>query len=257
MAGNVEIQGIEFQVVGEASKAADGLKPLISSLRRLKRIAEGGLGLKSVLQEIKDFNSALGSGETPLTGFANAINQIASSGRKLGSVHSHLEGISQLDFSNLTAAAEAVGRIAQSAGGLRGITGRAGRNLGSSNLPALSGALDSGTEEAGGRTESGSVEDSFRAASEAAHSMFSNLDRDTILSFSRIDMLIAKLDILKQRMDEGLAATGKERPSDQEFTNLALQIKAIEEEIDKLNQKEVKIRFDNAMAQFNKFIDIA
>ena len=250
MAGNVEIQGIEFQVVGEASKAADGLKPLISSLRRLKRIAEGGLGLKSVLQEIKDFNSALGSGETPLTGFANAINQIASSGRKLGSVHSHLEGISQLDFSNLTAAAEAVGRIAQSAGGLRGITGRAGRNLGSSNLPALSGALDSGTEEAGGRTESGSVEDSFRAASEAAHSMFSNLDRDTILSFSRIDMLIAKIEILKARLAEGLRP-GEGHMGDQEIANLALQIKQAQEQLDSLQRKAyensaISKAFDNA-----------
>ena len=105
MADNVQIQGIEFEVIGVSEQAANGLKPLISSLNKLKRITANGLGLKAIVQEIKDFNSALGNGETPLTGLANAINQISSSSHKLGSVHTHLDAISQLDFSNLTLSA--------------------------------------------------------------------------------------------------------------------------------------------------------
>ena len=251
MADNVQIQGIEFEVVGVSEQAANGLKPLISSLNKLKRITANGLGLKAIVQEIKDFNSALGNGETPLTGLANAINQISSSSRKLGSVHTHLDAISQLDFSNLTQAAEAIGNIAASAGSLRGFGSRRA-GIAGSNLPVPYGAVDSGTEEVGGERETGTVEDQFRATSAAADSMFSNLDRNAILSFNQIDLLIAKIEILKRRLSEGLPSNGGNM-GDQEIANLALQIKQAEAQLDSLQKKamqnsSISKAFDNAKA---------
>ncbi len=250
---NVEIQGIEFQVVGEAAQAANGLKPLISSLKRLQRIAQNGLGLSKILQEIKDFNAALGKGQNPLSGLAESISEISGASRKLGSAHKHLSNIASLDFSNLTAAANAIGQIAANAGGLKGLGGR-GRGS-SSNLPGLISARDSDTEEMGGGVETGDIEDKFSGVADSVDSMFSHLDRDTILSFNRIDLLTAKLDILKRRMNEGLRLNGGDM-NDKTIANLALQIKSVEDEIDKLNKKEIKLRYGNIMGQFAKILAI-
>ena len=250
---NVEIQGIEFQVVGEAAQAANGLKPLISSLKKLQRIAQNGLGLSKILQEIKDFNAALGKGQNPLSGLAESISEISGASRKLGSAHKHLSNIASLDFSNLTAAANAIGQIAANAGGLKGLGGR-GRGS-SSNLPGLISARDSDTEEMGGGVETGDIEDKFSGVADSVDSMFSHLDRDTILSFNRIDLLTAKLDILKRRMNEGLRLNGGDM-NDKTIANLALQIKSVEDEIDKLNKKEIKLRYGDIMGQFAKILAI-
>ena len=124
MADNVQLQGIEFQIVGESGKASSGVKTLCSNLNKLKNIVSGGLGLKNVVQEIKDFNEALGDNQNwGLLNMASAVGEIAKSGRKLMTVRGHLQGISDIDFSNLTGAAQAIGAIADTAGWQRGTRG--------------------------------------------------------------------------------------------------------------------------------------
>lgn len=123
MADNVEIQGLEFAVVGETEKAVSGLGKLTSNLNKLKKATSGGLGLKAVATEVKEFNETVGDMDASgLTGMATAIQSIASSGRRLTTVRGHLQAISELDFSNLTQAARDIGQIG-AAGGLGGRQG--------------------------------------------------------------------------------------------------------------------------------------
>ena len=117
MADNVQMQGIEFQIVGETKDASEGIKALSRSIKSLQRATSKGLGLSAIVSEIKNLNTAIGdSNFTNLTTMANALFNIGLSSRKLTSVASRLEKISQLDFSNLTGAANAIGAITETAG---------------------------------------------------------------------------------------------------------------------------------------------
>lgn len=59
MADNVEIQGIEFAVIGETKEAIKGLDNLGATLNRIRQAAKGGLGLNAIAHEIKNFNNTL------------------------------------------------------------------------------------------------------------------------------------------------------------------------------------------------------
>ena len=109
MADNVEIQGLEFVVEGETSKASEGLEKLTETLGKLKQATSKGLGLKGIINELKDLNEAVDS--SGLTAMGEAINKIGGASRRMSSVKEHLSAISQLDFSNLTKAADDVGRM--------------------------------------------------------------------------------------------------------------------------------------------------
>ena len=56
MADNVEIQGLEFQIVGNASEANQGLKALTSTLKKLQSVTSKGLGLTAVANDVRQFN---------------------------------------------------------------------------------------------------------------------------------------------------------------------------------------------------------
>lgn len=43
MADNVEIQGIEFEIIGETKEAIEGLDDLSATLNRIRQATKGGL----------------------------------------------------------------------------------------------------------------------------------------------------------------------------------------------------------------------
>ena len=121
MADNVELQGIEFQIVGESKDAVQGVKSLASSLRKLQSIGEKGLGLSGIVKELKDFNAGVGDKNyTGLATMASALFEIANASRKMGNVYEKLKGVSELDFSNLDGAAKKITAIADAAGWSKG-----------------------------------------------------------------------------------------------------------------------------------------
>lgn len=113
MADNVEIQGLEFQIVGNASEANQGLKALTSTLKKLQSVTSKGLGLTAVANDVRQFNEAVGEMDTTgITSMADAIRTIGSSSRMLSTVRGHLQAISDMDFSRLTQAANVIGAAA-------------------------------------------------------------------------------------------------------------------------------------------------
>ena len=116
MADNVEIQGLEFQIVDNAEEANRGLKALTSTLKRLQGITSKGLGLTAVANDVRQFNEAVGEMDTTgITSMADAIRTIGSSARMLSTVRGHLQAISDLNFGSLTQAANAIGTVAAAA----------------------------------------------------------------------------------------------------------------------------------------------
>ena len=113
MANDVEIQGLSFEVVGSvATSATKGLRSLRNTLKSLKSVTSGGLGLKSVLNDLKEMNDILGSDNfANVTALSNALNSIGSSSRRLSAVRGQLHAISELDFSNLTQASDAINNL--------------------------------------------------------------------------------------------------------------------------------------------------
>lgn len=144
MASNVELQGIQFKIVGDTKKAVSGIKPLISSLQKLKTISDSGIGLKKISEEIKDFNKALDErNRRSLSAVAASLRQITSASSGLGNIRKQLKSIANIDFSNLTTAAEKITTIANAAGSMSGASrGKTGGNTGE--------AEDFGTEQVNG-----------------------------------------------------------------------------------------------------------
>ena len=58
MADNVEIQGLEFQLVCNSEKAVEGVKALTNTLERLKKVLSGVDGSHTI-DTIKDINTAI------------------------------------------------------------------------------------------------------------------------------------------------------------------------------------------------------
>ena len=119
MADNVEIQGLEFVIEGETAKAEEGLKKLSETLGKFKEATKNGLGLKAVIDDLKALSQAAESmNSSGLTAMMEAVSSVAKSSRRMSSVREQLEAISHLDFSNLTQAADDIGRMG---GALKGV----------------------------------------------------------------------------------------------------------------------------------------
>lgn len=113
MADNVELQGLEFEITSESAGAVKELKSLTSSLQKLKKLSENGMGLQKVAKELAEFNEALGDiNGDGVVAMAHALATITSSGKRLMTVRGHLQAISDLEFGNLQKAGEAVANIA-------------------------------------------------------------------------------------------------------------------------------------------------
>lgn len=132
MADNVEIQGLEFQIVNNSAQAVAGLQNLISTLNRLKTATNGSAtGLSKTAQSIRELSNSLkglNSGDASqkisrlatalatlgnLSSFRSTVNSIAklntaldqlkwTDGDKLTALANGLRPLSELGKANMT-----------------------------------------------------------------------------------------------------------------------------------------------------------
>lgn len=86
MADNVEIQGLEFQIVNDSTQAVNGLQNLINTLNRLKTATNGGAtGLSKTAQGIRELSNSLkglnsGDASQKITRLTNALTALSQVG---------------------------------------------------------------------------------------------------------------------------------------------------------------------------------
>lgn len=117
MADNVEIQGLEFQIVNDSTQAVTGLQNLINTLNRLKTATNGGAtGLSKTAQGIRELSNSLkglNSGDasqkiTRLTNALTALSQVgnvkisSSIANQLTAINTALAGLKWTDGDKLT-----------------------------------------------------------------------------------------------------------------------------------------------------------
>lgn len=120
MADNVEIQGLEFQIVNDSTQAVNGLQNLINTLNRLKTATNGGAtGLSKTAQSIRELSNSLkglNSGDasqkiTRLTNALTALSQVgnvkisSSIANQLTAINTALAGLKWTDGDKLTSLA--------------------------------------------------------------------------------------------------------------------------------------------------------
>ena len=120
MADNVEIQGLEFQIVNDSTQAVAGLQTLINTLNRLKTATNGGAtGLSKTAQSIRELSNSLkglNSGDasqkiTRLTNALTALSQVgnvkisSSIANQLTAINTALTGLKWTDGDKLTSLA--------------------------------------------------------------------------------------------------------------------------------------------------------
>lgn len=141
MADNVEIQGLEFQIVNDSTQAVTGLQNLINTLNRLKTATNGGAtGLSKTAQGIRELSNSLkglNSGDASqkinrlatalaalgnLSSFRSTTNSIVklnsaltqlkwTDGDKLASLANGLRPLSELDKAHLTSFINQLGKL--------------------------------------------------------------------------------------------------------------------------------------------------
>ena len=120
MADNVEIQGLEFQIVNDSTQAVNGLQNLVNTLNRLKTATNGGAtGLSKTAQGIRELSNSLkglNSGDasqkiTRLTNALTALSQVgnvkisSSIANQLTAINTALAGLKWTDGDKLTSLA--------------------------------------------------------------------------------------------------------------------------------------------------------
>lgn len=120
MTDNVEIQGLEFQIVNDSTQAVAGLQNLINTLNRLKTATNGGAtGLSKTAQGIRELSNSLkglNSGDasqkiTRLTNALTALSQVgnvkisSSIANQLTAINTALAGLKWTDGDKLTSLA--------------------------------------------------------------------------------------------------------------------------------------------------------
>ena len=120
MTDNVEIQGLEFQIVNDSTQAVTGLQNLINTLNRLKTATNGGAtGLSKTAQGIRELSNSLkglNSGDasqkiTRLTNALAALSQVgnvkisSSIANQLTAINTALTGLKWTDGDKLTSLA--------------------------------------------------------------------------------------------------------------------------------------------------------
>ena len=128
MADNVEIQGLEFQIVNDSTQAVAGLQNLINTLNRLKTATNGGAtGLSKTAQGIRELSNSLkglNSGDasqkiTRLTNALTALSQVgnvkisSSIANQLTAINTALTGLKWTDGDKLTSLANGLRPISE------------------------------------------------------------------------------------------------------------------------------------------------
>ena len=120
MADNVEIQGLEFQIVNDSTQAVTGLQNLINTLNRLKTATNGGAtGLSKTAQGIRELSNSLkglnsGDASQKITRLTNALTALSQGGNvkisssianQLTAINTALAGLKWTDGDKLTSLA--------------------------------------------------------------------------------------------------------------------------------------------------------
>jgi uncharacterized protein YoxC len=120
VADNVEIQGLEFQIVNDSTQAVTGLQNLINTLNRLKTATNGGAtglsktahGIRELSNSLKGLNSGDASQKiTRLTNALTALSQVgnvkisSSIANQLTAINTALAGLKWTDGDKLTSLA--------------------------------------------------------------------------------------------------------------------------------------------------------
>lgn len=123
MADNVEIQGLEFQIVNDSTQAVAGLQNLINTLNRLKTATNGGAtGLSKTAQGIRELSNSLkglnsGDASQKITRLANALTALSQVGNvkisssianQLTAINTALAGLKWTDGDKLTSLANSL-----------------------------------------------------------------------------------------------------------------------------------------------------
>lgn len=95
------VETLEIEIKKSASDASSGIEGLVSALTQLKQSVSGGAGLKAAVNQIKSLGTA--------------INNVTGANDGLSTTLQTLQGIADIDFSNLREAAENVNAVAGAA----------------------------------------------------------------------------------------------------------------------------------------------
>lgn len=95
------VETLEIEIKKSASDASNGIEGLVSALTQLKQSVSGGAGLKAAVNQIKSLGTA--------------INNVTGANDGLSTTLQTLQGIADIDFSNLREAAKNVNAVAGAA----------------------------------------------------------------------------------------------------------------------------------------------
>lgn len=95
------VETLEIEIKKSASDASSGIEGLVSALAQLKQSVSGGAGLKAAVNQIKSLGTA--------------INNVTGANDGLSTTLQTLQGIADIDFSNLREAAQNVNAVAGAA----------------------------------------------------------------------------------------------------------------------------------------------
>lgn len=136
MADNIEMQGLEFEIVANTEKAEKGLNKLTNTLERLKK-ALSGVDASDTTAAIKDIDKALnGVDDSKMSKLKNTLSKVGSAAQ---SVKDKISGIGTIPISDGGIGAESVSELTEVSGRV-GILTRAFDRL-KSSLPELKGAV--------------------------------------------------------------------------------------------------------------------
>ena len=99
------VETLEIEIKKSASDASSGIEGLVSALTQLKQSVPGGAGLKAAVNQIKSLGTV--------------INNVTGANDGLSTTLQTLQGIADIDFSNLREAAQNVNAVAGAANGPR------------------------------------------------------------------------------------------------------------------------------------------
>lgn len=243
MADNVQMQGLEFEIVGDGKKVSSGLDALANSLKKVKAATSGGIGLQKIASELKEFQKAVSGlqlGETAksIRSIANAIGKIGKiefNANGIQNASASLKGIADLDFGNLKDAAASVSEIAKSSG-ISKVVSSDGRSPISSkvtsDIPEV--RVSDVTQEISKTLEViDDLEEKIQEVTNSTSGIFGNLDADSVLAKSKLELLGNQVDALKQKFSEKFGAEGF---GDEQIASMALRIKGLEERYEKLSE---------------------
>lgn len=142
------VETLEIEIKKSASDASSGIEGLVSALAQLKQSVSGGAGLKAAVDQIKSLGTA--------------INNVTGANDGLSTTLQTLQGIADIDFSNLREAAQNVNAVSGAA--------NAPRNAGTpANAPAAAVRMGAADE-----VEVGQVTEQVMEAGDAARTSVSD-----------------------------------------------------------------------------------